>query len=470
MQIVDPDENYFESLNSQRESQGKCEYFTVSEFNKNFMNENVIFNYNIRSFNSNSDSLFCLFQNVSTFPQILVLTETWFKPKNCQTIQGYEGFHTTRTDQRSGGVSIYLKNHIPSCLIPELSFINSSIEVCTVKLKTQNIPIVVIGIYRPNRGLVGEFSEHLATIFSHSKLRNCKIVVLGDFNINILCAGDRYVELFMNTMQSFNLLPIITKPTRIPETNTNPSLLDQIWISSTMNYTSCGIIYHDMTDHLPVFCSFKSLNLPKNDRGQKIKITFREENPVNRDKFTQKLSNFDWNTIKSADPNTYAKNFINTLNELYCISFPIRVKYVTQRYFDTPWITPEIFKLIQNKSTFYYLFKEGLITKEDNNFFKNRVQNIIRVAKKNYYKRAFEQSRGDLQRSWDLIKSLTGVQTARKKLECIIHNGIRYTTDETIANAFNDYFISIPHNLDNLLPESSVDPLSYLSVSAPNSF
>ena len=56
---------------------------------------------------------------------------------------------------------------------------------------------------------------------------------------------------YVDMLYSYDLLPVITKPTRI--TSHTATLIDHIY-SDTINGLVSGIVTVDISDHLPVFC------------------------------------------------------------------------------------------------------------------------------------------------------------------------------------------------------------------------
>ena len=101
--VIDPDANYFD-LSSYQSAPVNSNYISVSDF-KELMDSSSGFtclNYNIRSFNKNFDTFFCLFEQRKQFPDVLVLTETWFDVDSFRNIPGYQGFHAVREGVRSG--------------------------------------------------------------------------------------------------------------------------------------------------------------------------------------------------------------------------------------------------------------------------------------------------------------------------------------------------------------------------------
>ena len=85
-----------------------------------------------------------MFEDEVCFPEILVLSETWFTSQYQENIQNYSAYHTIRDPQRSGGISIFVKNHIFSKKLESFCFFNLNIEVCCVEVNINDFKIVVI--------------------------------------------------------------------------------------------------------------------------------------------------------------------------------------------------------------------------------------------------------------------------------------------------------------------------------------
>ena len=252
---LDPDENhYLECYNYEPNSNSP--YMTTSDFNSKISNKNsglTLLNYNIRSFNCNYSNFISIFDNLNATPEILIFTETWFNSSSITEIQYFNSYHTTRTSQRGGGVSIYVKEWLSSKIISHLSFCSSNIEVCTVKIEINSFSFYIIALYRPHLDPLELFIDNLCDILNDNELRNKNIIVTGDLNVNILNNSPQ-ANLLLNTLQAFYMLPLITQPTRFShDSNVPPSLLDQIWTNKPIISTESGIILFDLTDHLPTF-------------------------------------------------------------------------------------------------------------------------------------------------------------------------------------------------------------------------
>ena len=460
---IDPDDNHYAQFNHEH----SCPYVTISDYNSSSMHQNsslTFYNYNIRSFNSNFDSFLSTFRNNTTLPKVLVLTETWFNETGGRDILGYRGYHTIRS-QRSGGVSVYVTNDIGSKCIRNLTYCNSTIEICTVEIKSKNsLSIVVIGIYRPHSDSENNFVDEFRGILENDFLRNKHLVILGDVNINIL-NDNASTSYFVNTMQTFYLIPIILKPTRFRDGH-QASLLDQIWTNKPPSTYECGIILFDQTDHLPTF--FALPNIVSSTNPNQIKISFREVNENNKIIFFNKLSEEEWNYSNNSNINNSIENFICKLNEIYCTTFPLKFKTLSPKIVLNPWMNRNILKLIKLKSLYFILMKSGVVSVRENNSFKNKINSIVKKAKDNYYRELFEKCRGDLKKTWSNINNLISPNRNKSEIEKLIVNGNEVVEKTEIANTFNNYFSNIANDMICNIQNSTVDPISLVPDSNLN--
>ena len=459
---IDPDDNHFEIFDRNVSSP----YLTISEYNSHEMHQNsslIFYNFNIRSFNANSVSFLSTFESVSRLPQVLVLSETWFRDVG-EDLEGYYGYHTIRNaSNRAGGVSVYVKSNISSKILQNLSFCNTTIEICTVEIKQHGLNIFVLGIYRPHSDSIENFSDSLRDILENDTLRNKHLVILGDININLLNENSS-TNYFINFMRSHYLIPIIQNPTRFQTSNQNgapATLLDHIWTNKQPASYSCGIILCDISDHLPAFFS-----LPIDVRRkstEKRKITFRLVNDESKMCFVEKVSNIDWSPIiDNNDVDFSMKYFISQLNSKYCESFAKKTKLSTKKRTFNPWMNENILKLINFKSEYYRLLRIGVVSNSENNLFKNKVNSIVKKAKKNYHKELFEKCRSNLRKTWSNINKIISPNSCKIEIDKINVNGTDITDKIEIANNFNNYFSNVASTLVNNIPHSTLDPISLI--------
>ena len=131
-------------------------------------------------------------------------------------------------------------------------------ESCFVNLRRNNENIVLGVVYRPPSGNYREFinvTEEFIDQCANPYLE--EFILCGDFNINLLnYENNRVSQSFLTSIQSYTLLPTITKPTRIADYTA--TLIDNIFTMSSIDF---GILSSDMSDHFPIFLIRRKLFL-----------------------------------------------------------------------------------------------------------------------------------------------------------------------------------------------------------------
>ena len=82
------------------------------------------------------------------------------------------------------------------------------------------------------------------------------IFVCGDFNIYLLKnnnkGNNKGTQHCVEVLFSLGIYPLIDKPSRI--TDSNATLIDNIFTNELNSYITSGLLINDISDHLPVFC------------------------------------------------------------------------------------------------------------------------------------------------------------------------------------------------------------------------
>ena len=335
-------------------------YYNIENYNvhadslpKGYLN---VLHINIRSLHKNFDNLISFVKCLPKPPDIIAISETWLKEstQHLYQLDGYEAHHIYRTTREHGGISFFINSDYHAEFIQQYSFVNDDIEICTIKLKSTIPNYVFSAIYRPNSKHVAveEFSNILNEILSQDLFKSNNTVLLGDLNINLLeHATHEPTNIFLNTMQSLNYFPHISRPTRFPDGPNlgQPSLLDHIWSNFTP-LSSSGIIHCPLSDHLPVF-----LNITQSPTvNTKHKITYRIFDNQKHNLFTTSLSAIDWDDLlSSTDVNENFEIFTNTLNNLHNKHFPKVTKFISTKRLLNPRISAGILTSIKHKCNLF---------------------------------------------------------------------------------------------------------------------
>ena len=240
-------------------------------------------------------------------------------------------------------------------------------------------------------------------------------------------------------------------------------LIDQIWINDFAIYTG-GIVSIDITDHLPTFIDVR-LSSPISTEIS------TEKSGRNLERFKERVAGVNWPRLLVGDVDAMTATFERTINDIYCRSFPLRVKYVSSKRLEKPQLTSGILKSIKTKALYFKLSKLGLIAERENKVYKNRLTNIIRSAKKHFLKGRFENCKQNLGETWRNIRRVIGKNDhISQKIKFLSEEDGNITDCSSIASVFNDYFTSVPLSLSSAIMNVNIDPISYLGPRIQSSF
>ena len=187
----------------------------------------------------------------------IAVNETWEKPHTSGqhiNLNGYAYVSNSRVVSRGGGVGMYIKQSIIFTPYAELSIMNEKVFVSLfVTMHYEGKRLVCGTAYRSfrndNLGLRGFFDSINLALGELDKIKS-KCSLMRDLNFNLLNLSNKKTEQFTDNMFDYNFYPLITKPTRI--TDSNSSTIDHFWTNVSDTSIKSGIIAHCVADHLPV--------------------------------------------------------------------------------------------------------------------------------------------------------------------------------------------------------------------------
>ncbi|ESN93310.1 hypothetical protein HELRODRAFT_181060 [Helobdella robusta] len=172
------------------------------------------------------------------------------------------------------------------------------------------------------------------------------VFILGDFNIDLAVKNQASLS-FLNLMAQFNLHPIINQPTRI--TSSHSSTIDNVFTNYGIGGCPKGILYSDVSDHLPIF-----LCIPLNAKavgGKNPYIKTRLINSENLKKANCLLQNIQWNMSDyGSDFESNFKNFLKTYLNCINLALPLVNK---KNGFRRPWMNIDLYNLSLYKNVLY---------------------------------------------------------------------------------------------------------------------
>ena len=118
-------------------------------------------------------------------------------------IPGYASLYQTRKNRRRGGLFIFLLESLSYKVRDDLVVNSSAIECCLyVEVFSKNSKSNVLNLtYHPPNGDPNELENDFKNILSKLEITNKELVLVGDFNINVLDFNEsKMVQSFVNLM------------------------------------------------------------------------------------------------------------------------------------------------------------------------------------------------------------------------------------------------------------------------------
>ena len=330
-----------------------CDYFELTDPIDASHSDLLVMQLNIRSLFGKLPNLKDLVNKTSCGKKIniILLCETW-QNKNSLTISlpGYNYIHRTRKHKMGGGVGIFVSNQIRFTEV-KLNLNYECIEHVVINITTlsENKKIMIGSLYQPPNTYDTKFVEAYKNfLLELYKINNSKKVILGmDHNMDFLKHSvhkrmDDFIELNLDN----NLLPSITRPTRI--TKSSATLIDNIIVSqSVLTNSDSRIIIDDISDHLPSLVKFKDL-LQKTKTSKTI--TSRNVNEKNLKKINDQLRTMDWSTVITEKVDESFDSFHNLLLMTLDQHAPMVTRKLSNKsYRREPWTSPPYCKVSIHK-------------------------------------------------------------------------------------------------------------------------
>ena len=408
-------------------------YYDIDSFIKVFDNSDQQFitvSLNVESLNSkfnNLTALIGILGKSNCYIDSLLIQESWLSDDQCSSknIEQYHipGYHTIplgRKCGRKGGLIIYLRDIFkfsPRDLYTD-SLHWEGLFIDITHKNNQPLPnkITLANIYRPPRDnnsnkSIDDFLKPFSEIFIKLSRENSTLITGGDFNLNLLKLTERdkfqeYFDLFVAN----GSIPQITMPTRF--SRRNATLIDHIFcrFSKFSSQGPSGIVVTKISDHLPCF---SIINYKSNTKNKPRYITIKKNGPQEmqafQDEIKTNIENMNFDNDLLADPNNNYEKLEKIINNAQANCFPLKeVKFNKYKHKISPWITFDILNAMKFRDKLYVKWKKCDQSSPNYTLLENSyksfcaiVQKDIRIAKKLYYHKQFENYKSDIKKNME---------------------------------------------------------------------
>ena len=405
---------------------------------------------NIRGMKGKLDELSNLLVKLK-YPDVVILNETCLKDSDTNRIKidNYVFSGRPRVNKKGGGVGFLIRTdityrqrhdlerneHTPSC------------EHSCIEIKGDTENTIISSMYRPPNTDVNDFLNIFKTILANIKRSGLESIIGLDHNLDLLKqAVHTKTQEFLECILDQNMLPTVTKPTRISKTSA--TLIDNILISEKLqsNFEST-IIIDDMSDHLPCILTLKNYI---NTHSHIFRRTQRI-NSCTVNKMLSSLSKIDWTeSLNNKNATESFTVFHKTLTSIINNYAPEQLVKKKMKKYTCPWMSKGYQKSLLKSKRLYAKSLTDPSTDLEYKTYKSVLRKCKRKLKLTYYQSKCIEFRNNGKKMWELINKINGKCSDKT---CIIDklsvNNIQYTKGKDIANNFAKYFSTVGKDFAN---------------------
>lgn len=459
--------------------ESECLYRNVDEV-KDLITNNanlVVLHANIHSIPSKIDDFKQLLgklkkDNITV--DIIVLCETFINDNNLDRckLNDYDFIEKHRENKSKGGVAIYVHKNLRYIERADISIFKEGLfESCFVEIPTKNRNIVVGEVYRIPGTNEASFLSDYESIVQKVKDERKDLIIGADQNMDLLNVN-RHANTakFLDLNLSYNLLPTITKPSRV--THNTATLIDNIYISTKFKSNAkSAIILSDISDHLPCIVS-----LGNTDISKRTPLAFKyrtiDENVISS--ISEQLQMVDWAPINGLDVNSGYSFIKEKIVEIMDSVSPEKVVVISpNRVIREPWMSVGLLKSSVTKDKFY---KKAIgMAKTDPKYieyiqYRNRYNSLKRTAKVQYYSEKAIEFKYNSSKLWRLLRSAINKTNDKSSTADIFKIGGKLVSDNhIICNKFCEFYSNIGSDLAKKIPTSKKTFSDYLDTHIRNS-
>ena len=361
---------------------------------------------------------------------------------NTFNLNGYDFYSILRNDRKGGGIALFVNNKININI--KFSQITSDYEMIHAELfKEETHLINLLVTYRPPNGDKENFINKLDSIL----FENDEMILMGDININSIqsASTEPLTENYLDMLTSHNYSIRNKAITRFNHLTNRHSIIDHIITrksnSELFTLTSDEATIKSFSDHNIIFIVQPgNSNLIKSNKKLTIDKT-------NKAKVIKDLRNNFTSIPINIHPEQYCDSIVNTVQEV----IKANTKTFTLKTNESmdhipPWANTDYIKMCNTIYNLNHkiekLKKEGKPTSKLENKLNdttNRKESFELERILWYYN---DRALLNDKEMFKVLNELSGICETRKQITLEIE-GAKVSNEGTVANIFQDYFMSI---------------------------
>ena len=434
-----------DDVNSSYDSNITCTYIEEEYLCHIFHDTSYIMHWNIQGVVRKFSYLTSCLTECVTLPSIIGLCETFMTSDNCNKydLNGYIHHYSIRNIKRRGGLSLYISDNINSKTRDDLKTHTEGVcESLVVELELKDVKnIIVCELYRVPNSNPDYFYQAVRELCTNVRKEKKRLIIMTDQNINVM--NDNHVASIevLDLMMHFNMLPLITLPTRV--TNTSSTLIDNVYVGNELYPKKSFLLEVDYSDHYPCFVEFYGTSLIKLDTIEEYQT--RKINQEKIDKFKFDLLNVDL-PVDCTDEVITA--YVSHIQSSFEKHMPLEYKTNRRQICSDAWFDKTLLDKIKAKNKSYKKFKANELDWSVYKTIRNECKKAVREAKKTFFTERLKKFRSESRVLWGLLNNLTRRKKSKSDFpkEFLINN-LLCSDKKKIACTFAEYYANLGENL-----------------------
>ena len=390
------------------------------------------------------------------------VTESWLNNDDLDWQLELNGFTIFRLDRlvtlrKSGGVACYVPDRYVghTQVVDELSMINKDIECLGIMTCYPGHKYrVIITVYRPPHGNVGNCYDKLERMLKLPFMRNREVWIMGDMNVNTRARNNPKYKRMREFLRDSKFSYLNTKPTYFHPFG--KSTIDHTYTNCD-HVSECGVVNDINGDHAPIYTIKKQANVTFTPVYKEI--TGRSYKEYNREETTAFVDESVWSLHDEYDPGVLVDRATTNIIEHLDNKHPIRTFKINTNLKDG--FTPEVLMFIKRKNR--YLRKSRKVRVGVLNRYLPGVKSIERHIsallirnRKAEIKTKLNKYKNDPRRFWAEVNCVWKGPRKEIKMKLKENDGT-FVVDQ--PNHVNNYYSCIGPNLARAFPiAAQVDP------------
>ena len=342
-------------------------------------------------------------------PDVIGLCETFLDSKKDMLldIQRFRMERMNRKQMAKGGLALYIADHLVYNFRSDLSRNEEGIfESLFIEIKSGCKNLVVGLVYRSPSGSIPSFMKILEEVLDLVQKHPCELILMGDFNLNLLDQNSASAADFLSMMLSAGTLPSVCIPTRVTEMHA--SLIDNIF--SSLDVLDNSVMISDISDHFPAISRYRTANRSQR-KVSPSNLPFFRFGVSEISLLKSRLTDQSWDSLDSeSDFNRSFDFFYDSVKEgILEVCHQNPKPHTSKRIvLLNPWMTPGLHKSWKRKNYLWKLYKASSSASHHQRFkaYRNIFNSLCRKAKSQYYHRKFSECGKDVGKTWKIINSV----------------------------------------------------------------